>query len=280
VLSEYDRAYATVYFRSIRNRDEHFQALAKNGLRAEIYFEYGWDRLTLAQHRNLSEIIYGELPGCAIHLPFHAFDPGKADIDGNQSNELLRCLEAAALYEPDHLIGHVAFDSRYHSVSHPGDHTTFKNDSLDGPLHVPSPAFLSHSATFWLTVLDASPAYLYLENTKEHSPLAILSVISLLTPRAAMCLDLGHWFHYAMGRHWDNLETWLEMAGERITHLHLHDNDGSGDQHLGLGQGALDLPKIWSLLAEYIAPPSFTLENHNLNGLLKSLTYFKENPLY
>jgi sugar phosphate isomerase/epimerase len=190
---------------------------------------------------------------------------------------MLRCLEVVALYEPDHLVGHAGYDPRLHSAA--GAFGVPKNDSLTGSIHAPGPAFLNNSATFWLSVLDASPARLYLENTHEHSPLAILSVLSLLTERAAMCLDFGHWHHYAMGRHWDNLATWLSMAGDRVDHVHLHDNDGGGDQHLGLGQGTMDWPKIWELISRYAPGPSFTLENHRVQGLRESAEYLRDHPL-
>jgi sugar phosphate isomerase/epimerase len=95
-----------------------------------------------------------------------------------------------------------------------------------------------------------------------------------------MCLDIGHWHHYAMGRHWGNLSDWLEMCGDRVEHLHIHDNDGGGDQHLGLGEGAIDLPETWNLLATAIQEPSFTLENHRLEGLLQSVAYLEEHPLF
>jgi sugar phosphate isomerase/epimerase len=280
VLSDKYQAYATLYFRSIRKRDEHFQALARLGLKAEIYFEYGWDRLPVEEHRRLAEVVRGELPGRAVHLPYYCFDPGGPDPAGLQAGELMRCLDVVALYEPDHLVGHSDYDPRRHSALGAGAVAVPKNDSLTGPIHTPSPAFLNNSAVFWLSVLDASPARLYLENTHEHSPLAILSVLSLLTDRAAMCLDVGHWHHYAMGRHWDNLATWLEMAGDRIDHVHLHDNDGGGDQHLGLGEGTLDLPKIFGLLAAHTREPSLTLENHKLEGLERSVAYLEEHPLF
>jgi sugar phosphate isomerase/epimerase len=278
VLPDNYQAYATLYFRSIRHRDEHFKAIGELGLKGEIYFEYGWDRLDLAAHKRLAEVIRGELPGCAVHLPFYAFSPGRPDPAGAQINLMLRALEAAAAYEPDHLIGHADYSFKEHSAA--GAFSVPKNDSLTGPAHVPSSVFLNNSATFWLSVMDASPARLFLENTHEHSPLAILSVLSLLTDRAAMCLDLGHWFHYAMGRDWGNLATWLEMAGDRVAHLHLHDNNGEGDQHLGLGEGALNLPEAWGLLAQHLSEPSFTLENHRLEGLVRSVGYLGEHPLF
>jgi hypothetical protein len=281
VLPEKYHAYATLYFRSIRKRDEHFKGMGGLGVKAEIYFEYGWDRLDKPAHRRLAEVIRGELPGCAVHLPFHGLAPGRADPAGQQVSQMLKCLEVASIYEPDHLIGHADYDPRLYSAAGAGLFSVPKNDSLTGPMHVPSSGFLNNSATFWLSVLDASPAKLFLENTHEHSPLPILSVLSLLTDRAAMCLDIGHWFHYAMGRHWDNLATWLEMCGDRVGHLHIHDNDGGGDQHRGLGEGALDLPEVWRLLAQHVPlPPSFTLENHKLAGLVQSVKYLEDHPLF
>jgi sugar phosphate isomerase/epimerase len=195
-------------------------------------------------------------------------------------DELERSLEAARIYSPEHLIGHVEFKSLTDSRSGARKYLGFKNGPLDNEFHEPSQEFLDESVSYWDKILKGTTANLYLENTYEHSPLPIARLIDLLGPRAGFCFDIGHWFHYAMGRHWDNLAGWLDLIGPRLKHLHLHDNNGEADQHLGLGQADIDLPQAWLLLKGLNPHPSFTLENHRLEGLLQSLAYLKTNPLF
>jgi sugar phosphate isomerase/epimerase len=270
--------YATTYFRSIRRRDDHFRIIAENSLRAELYFQFGWDKHSLAQHREISQTIAGELPGCAIHLPYNGQGPAHNVSDEEELDRLGRMLEAARIYEPDHLIGHFEFKSLTDSASGPRKFIGQKKGPLDDPFHEPSGQFVESSVNWWQRVLAGSEAPLYLEHTYEHSPLPIVRVIDLLGPQSGFCLDLGHWFHYAMGKHWDNLQEWITLCGPRLRHLHLHDNHGDADQHLGLGQGDIDLPSAWAKFRALSPRPTFTLENHRPDGLLQSLAYLKENP--
>ncbi|MDR1051115.1 MAG: sugar phosphate isomerase/epimerase [Deltaproteobacteria bacterium] len=290
--------YATAYFRSVRLRDEHFRTIAGRGLGAEIYFQFGWDKLSLPEHKELARTVAGELPACAVHLPYLNFEPGRAEGREETFAELERAMEAVRLYNPDHLIGHPYFDTLRDSVTGVRKFLGLRNGPLDDEIHRPSKRFLDLSLEFWLRVGAACPAGLYLENTHEHSPAAINELIDLLAEeigrnpetqgtgapspydRVGLCLDVGHWFHYAMGRHWDNLDEWVGMSGPRIRHLHLHDNNGQADQHFGLGQAGLPLPSVWGKLRDLSPPPTITLENHLLESLKQSLLYLERHPLY
>ncbi|MDR1545785.1 MAG: sugar phosphate isomerase/epimerase [Deltaproteobacteria bacterium] len=280
-MSPFNRqAYATLYFRSLRLQDEHFLTLKRLGLKAEIYFEYGWDRLSASAHRELAARVKGELPGCGLHLPYAGLIPGERDDDGAMAAQMARALETAARYQPDHLVAHAYYDELNHAAGGPRKFLGLKKSDLLGPPHAPAESFLENSQKFWLKVLDASPARLLLENTHEHSPLSIKALLDRLPPRAEMCLDLGHWFYYAMGRHWDNLAQWLALCAARVGHLHLHDNDGESDRHQGLGQGLIDWTMVRKALAEHGLTPSYTLENHRIEALAQSCAFLEANPLF
>ncbi|MDR1677332.1 MAG: sugar phosphate isomerase/epimerase [Deltaproteobacteria bacterium] len=279
-LTTTHKSYATTFLRSIRLRDDHFKAIIQNGLRGEISFKYGGDKTSLAQHKELAKIVAGELPGCAIHLPYNGKGPSFNNVDESSLEQLKNTLEAIRLYNPDHLIGHPEFNSLTDSASGVRKYLGQKKGPLDSDFHEPSQEFLDQSVIYWQEFLKASPAYLYLENTYEHSPLPIMRIIELLGDQSGCCLDVGHWFYYAMGKHWDNFSEWLTLIGPRLKHLHLHDNNGEADQHLALGQAEIDLPKMWELLKEGECRPTYTLENHKLDGLLQSLAYLNDNPLF
>jgi sugar phosphate isomerase/epimerase len=174
-------------------------------------------------------------------------------------------VETANIYEPDHLIGHPEF--------RPGSASS--SDSQHP--HQPSPAWLARSLAAWEEVLAATPARLYLENTRDQTPEALLALLDLLPPdRAALCFDLGHWFVAAAD--FQTLPQWLEQTADRLGHLHLHDNCGRFDQHLGLGQGLIDFQPALKFLAERNLSPTFTLEAHDPQALDQSLAWLAGLP--
>jgi sugar phosphate isomerase/epimerase len=264
----------------VRLRDDHFQVLVKNSLKAELYFKLGWDKLSLAQHKELAKTLANELPGCAIHLPYNSKGPARNIFLPEEVDKLEKYLDLIDLYEPEHLIGHAQFQALNDSASGPRKFMGQKNGPLDDYFHEPSQEFLDSSLSWWTRVLNSSKAPLYLENTFEHSPLPICRLIDLLGPRTGLCLDIGHWFFYAMGKHWDNFPEWLLLSGPRLAHLHLHDNNGEADQHLGLGQGKINFPALWPHIKSLSPGPTCTLENHRADGLLQSLAYLEQNPLF
>ena len=72
------------------------------------------------------------------------------------------------------------------------------------------------------------------------------------------------------------LEHWVAVLGPRLTHLHLHDNLGRGDDHLPLGQGTMDLARIFALLAGF-PEPTATFEVDHRTGVEQSLPVLAEH---
>ncbi|MDR3155328.1 MAG: sugar phosphate isomerase/epimerase [Deltaproteobacteria bacterium] len=270
--------FATLYLISVRERDAHFSLLRRLGFRPELYFNVGWETIGLPAHKELAAIVSGELGGCGVHLPYSGVLPGSPDKAGRE--KLRRAAEAASLYSPVHLVGHSCFRPTRDSEAAPSKHQTMGPEDLEGPLSRPSEAFLKNSLAAWGGVLEACGAKLFLENTADRSPCAIRRLLGFLPEdRAGMCLDVGHWHHSGMGAGWRNLGRWLDMAGDRVGHLHLHDNDGSADQHLPLGTGLIDYGELWEQLAERGLDPSATLENHGPESLGESARYLAAHPL-
>jgi sugar phosphate isomerase/epimerase len=244
--------------------------LSKNSIKAELAFEYGFENYSISEHREFAKIILNELPGAAIHLPYGSINPGRKDDDGQMLKKITRALEIAFLYHPEHLVGHPNYDRVTDRAGVTGKFFGLKKTELLGPAHRPSQIFLERSITFWQKVLDSSPAKLYLENTYEHSPLPILTLIASLGERVGYCLDIGHWYHFAMGRHWDNFKDWLDLAGDKVNHLHLHDNNGDSDQHIAVGDGLIDYPAVFTLINQYCQSYTYTVENYRLEDLKNS----------
>ena len=63
-------------------------------------------------------------------------------------------------------------------------------------------------------------------------------LINQMDADVGVCLDTGH---TALGRHWHRF---IEVAGQRLTHVHANDNWGHTDDHLPPGDGQLNWPDI------------------------------------
>lgn len=73
-----------------------------------------------------------------------------------------------------------------------------------------------------------------------------------------MTLDVGHAFT-ADG---EGLQNYLAQFRKRVRHVHLHDNDRKSDQHLPLGAGKIDIPRVVKELKDFY-DGTITLEVHS-----------------
>jgi sugar phosphate isomerase/epimerase len=272
--------YASLPFWSIEPDDAHLLLLEKLGLRPELSFESGWSRLSFAQHRQKAALLLDRFPSVSVHLPYAGLYPGEEEYSEAARSKMLRAAETAALYRPDHLIAHPGYRSITDSVLGRKKFPGFKRDNLENLAQTPAQWWLDRSLALWPEVISISQAPLYLENTQEYSPVPIMILLTHLGPKARFCLDFGHWFHYAMGRHWDNLDYWLSLAGRFIKHVHVHDNNGESDQHLALGRGLIDYGQIRRLLKKHRLKPTLTVENHRPASLAESWEILAQDPLW
>jgi sugar phosphate isomerase/epimerase len=63
-------------------------------------------------------------------------------------------------------------------------------------------------------------------------------LLGRLDHEVGICLDTGH---TALGRNW---QRFVDLAGDRLAHVHAHDNHGTFDDHLPPGDGVLDWKEI------------------------------------
>ena len=94
-----------------------------------------------------------------------------------------------------------------------------------------------------------------IENQFElDSEIFVKEIDSLGDPRLKCCLDIGH----AHANSNMPVEDWIKTLGERIGYFHLHNNHGkqnipghNDDEHLGLGNGTIDMDKVFELAEAY-----------------------------
>ncbi len=261
--------FATLLIRAVSDGGGYFDFLLEKGIAPEVGMEHGGLEYPLEKHRELAARLKDRGLGAAVHLPFFGLFPGAADAKTRRRavDKLLRAAEIAAVYEAAHLIGHPEFiETVYPDYDPRADRE-------------PDEAWLERSAASWEEVLKATGARLYLENTDDQSPRAILALLKRLPERAALCFDVGHWHYAAGGRDRKNLPEWLNpiAASGRLGHLHLHDNDGDADRHWALGRGGIDFVEFFALLKERGLAPDFTLESHSLSTLKGSLAWLEQH---
>ena len=80
-------------------------------------------------------------------------------------------------------------------------------------------------------------------------------------------LDVGHLHVYGTV----SPETWWVELGEGILEVHLHDNDTFGDDHMPIGEGAIDWKRTFEDLFRH-APDAVKVIEVPVEGALKSLT--------
>lgn len=245
-------------------------------LEQKINPEFGFDEHSISLpehwHAEIAATLADAGLSCSVHLPFFAPNPGSADEKSRKKAETLLCKAAslASLYKARHMIGHPAFSKHDDPGSTP-------DDSFTPGGARPSRKWLETSLRTWSAVMEACGAPLYLENTFDLNPDAVLELLDLLPGDSGMCFDLGHWHSFAGGAGRGNLRDWVDRIAPKLRHLHLHDNDGEGDQHCGLGSGSIPLDGFFDLLREKSLFPTFTMEPHTLPDFQQSLAWLHKN---
>ena len=214
-------------------------------------------------HRQLARVLEDAGLPCTVHLPFFDLQPGSIDpnIRAASRDRLRQALEIAAIYAPDRLVGHAAYDRFLY------------RRSFD--------AWAQRAADTWMEVLEVWPGHppLCLENTHETDPATLAGAVAAVRqrdPNVGACFDIGHWYSFAGGRQEANLDAWIEVLAPYLLHMHLHDNDGSFDQHLGPGQGLIPFDALFTLLRSGGLRPTITFEPHTPEAFGQALGFARE----
>ena len=114
-----------------------------------------------------------------------------------------------------------------------------------------------NAVSFWEEFFrdkDDSITMMIENQCEEDATVLQMEIDAVNDPRLKVCLDIGH----AHANSNISVEEWITTLGERIGYLHLHDNHGKvigrpsfkNDEHLGLGEGTINLEKVFELLEE------------------------------
>ncbi len=119
------------------------------------------------------------------------------------------------------------------------------------------------SMAFWPDIVNEAERRglcILMENMFDADPRPMRRVAEALrSPRFGFCLDIAHVaLHSARP-----IGEWIDVLGECLRHVHLNDSRGAFDDHLGLGQGTLDIKGAIGQLAATGLPLTFTLETND-----------------
>lgn len=189
-----------------------------------------------------------------VHAPFHDLNPGGLEplVVEATRHRFVQTLDAA-----ERLGARLV-------VFHPG----YEHWKYGGRDYL----WLEQSLRFWPEFVARAGRQKYLlavENIFEIEPSTLAKLLTELdSPWIGHCFDVGHW-HLFSDR---SLDEWFAALGPQIIHLHLHDNFGQADDHLPVGEGEIDFPLLFRLVKELAVPPRMTLEAHDREALLRSLS--------
>ena len=208
----------------------HLETLEDKGLGVEVaLYDTEWllalDRTTTV--RRLGDELAARGIEVTVHAPIFDLNPGS--LDPVIRKHTRRCWERA--------VG-VAGALRARMMNfHTGHHPLLPESTFTG--------WVALSLEIWERVAalaaDAGMTLL-LENMFEATPQVQLDILAQLdADHAGVTLDVAHAYIYGgVG-----IDAWWTQLGPLIREVHLHDSDGFSDDHLPIGDGALDWRRIF-----------------------------------
>ena len=167
----------------------------------------------------------------SMHAPFG----GRLDLAQQDAAHRQTAIETilASAQALRHLGGRVL-------VVHPTDHVRAHHE-IEPQLAASSDALRTitdAAAAFGVTVAIETP----LPHLIGGHPDEFASILDRVGSAARVCLDTGH-AHLG-----GFIRRFVELAGDRLVHVHAHDNHGRFDDHLAPGDGAIDWRAVASAL--------------------------------
>lgn len=208
----------------------HLDRLEEEGLGVEITL-YDTEWLLSLERTTTVRKVGDELAERGIEVTIHApiFDLNPGSLDPVVRKHTRRCWERAIGVSGALGARHINFHTGYMPLLPP---STF-------------PGWLALSLEIWERVVELTVdagMTLLLENMFEPNPQVMVDLRSQLEERhVGFTLDVAHCHIYGQV----GLEAWWSALAGGVREVHLHDTDGFSDDHLPIGDGALDWRRIF-----------------------------------
>ena len=247
--------HATVPYPMLENA-ETAGILAGNGVGPEIYFSANvLDALAPGQAETAAESLYAEGVGSAtFHAPFEDLWPGARDEEARKLavRRLLQAIGLAPLFRPRGIVVHGGYFGWIYDFD-PG-------------------RWLEPALRTFTEVLEAAEKAgvdIFLENVFDGTPEHLLRLKEAIgSKRLGFCCDAGHATLFSDLP----VHKWVEAFGPNLRELHVHDNLGRRDDHLPVGEGAINFRGILHAALDAGASPILTLEPHRREHFHRGLS--------
>lgn len=192
-----------------------------------------------------------------LHAPFIDILPGSSDEDIRRAAyvKMRTVMDLATDWGSRLVVMHANYDPIYY------------RQQPDG--------WVARAADFFSRLLadGADGPRIAVENIADPTPDILLRLnAAVANPRLIHCFDFGH--HHVFAR--IPFAEWLaQLQPCPALHFHLHDNTGSDDDHLPLGRGTIDWPRVRQVMAGLACPFTVALEPHSPENMLQSLDQYR-----
>jgi len=116
------------------------------------------------------------------------------------------------------------------------------------------------AADFWkeiMPVAERKKVRIVFENIWDKRPEMIREVIDdVQSDYFKACFDTGHYNIFSEV----NIDEWIAVWGDTLSHLHLHNNFGEFDEHNGFANGTFDFEPFFAAMKKYNVDPTMTIE--------------------
>jgi sugar phosphate isomerase/epimerase len=120
--------------------------------------------------------------------------------------------------------------------------------------------YQDQSLRFWPELIEEAEVRripIYIENMFDDDPQPLRRLADQLnSPYFQLCLDIAHAAIFSNV----DLAEWVAVFKPHLRHVHMNDCHGEWDDHLGLGEGVLDIPRAIALLKATGRPLTYALE--------------------
>lgn len=118
------------------------------------------------------------------------------------------------------------------------------------------------SLRFWPEIIETAERRriaIYIENMFDTDPAAMVRLAEAVgSPWFRLCLDIAHsQIHGTL-----DVAEWIDAFAPYLAHVHLNDCRGVYDDHLGLGEGSLDIERALKLLKKTGKRLTYALETN------------------
>ncbi len=211
----------------------------------EVYMDGAdLEAASAADLRKIQQEIASAGLSVTMHGPYIKVNPGSASesVRLHTVETYRRAFDAASVLRPQNIVLHAGYsEGRFK-----GGPREWLSQSMKT-----WPEFVKRAGETGVTIAA--------ENIFEKEPSTLKTLVEAVgSPAFRVCLDSGHLGVFSRVP----FEEWFKELGPYIAEVHLHDNNSGADEHLPLGEGAIDFPLFFRLLKEYAGEPVYTIEPH------------------